>query len=368
MNETLKFSWGHIVSFLALIYMSYVSFMGAFYMTNGDLLISILAIIVIDVVLLAVFSWAQLLKATEKKFDKRIRLERFVVFFLCPIVVIAAMLPQNYFWLVYGERDLVVSSFNSSIVESKGMFDDYEKYAQQRIDNYTSLLDRTIGKNPTGKDKITKENYINTLRLQLLSVNYDSLCSKAIRWIDNAGRDGTVWNAFLVGNSTQITQSIEKWHGTLVDFSTPTLSNEIDKGNTVTPFDVDGASLNAATTGLQTIVEVYAGQSGVSWITFPMGILLFICLLLPYIVQQRNTKARRHFSLLPMMHKEKPQVTSGDGDIYSGTIDINNDEPARNTSSGNNIYNSTIDLSGSGSSTKKPANKKGNDDIYNSTF
>ncbi len=357
MNKTLKFSWGHIVSFLALIFMSYVSFMGAFYMTNGDMMVSIIAIAAIDVMLLAVFSWAQLLKATIRKFDKRVKLERFVVLVLCPIVTIASMLPQNYFWLVYGERDLVVTSFNTSIVESKGMFDDYERYADERIDRYTSLLDRTFG-----DDKTTKDNYVNTLRLQLLSVNYDSLRSKAVRWIDNAGRDGTVWNAFLVGNSRQITQSIEEWHGTLVEYSTPVLSNE---GKEVVPFDADGASLNAATAGLQTIVEVYAGQSGVSWITFPMCILLFACMLLPYVVQQRNTKARRRIYLLPFFHKKTPTPVGGGG-LYDSTFDMNVDKPHDSKPSGKNIYSGTIDMNDG--SKKKIANKNGKNDIYNSTF
>lgn len=358
MNKTLKFSWGHIVSFLALIFMSYVSFMGAFYMTNGDMLFSIIAIAVIDVVLLAVFSWAQLLKATARKFDKRIKVERFVVLVLCPIVVIASMLPQNYFWLVYGQRDLVVTSFNTSIVESKGMFDDYERYADERIDRYTSLLDRI-----KHNDTVAKENYVNTLRLQLLSVNYDSLRSKAVRWIDNAGRDGTVWNAFLVGNSRQITQSIEEWHGTLVEFSTPVLSNE---GKDVVPFDADGASLNAATAGLQTIVEVYAGQSGVSWLTFPVCILLFACLLLPYVLQQRNTKARRRIYLLPFFHKKAPTPIMGGG-LYDGTIDMDDkDMTDSDVPSDGDIYTGTIDMEGGTSN--KTANKNGKDDIYNSTF
>ena len=36
MNEQLKFSWGHIIAFLALIIISYISFVGVTYMTDGD--------------------------------------------------------------------------------------------------------------------------------------------------------------------------------------------------------------------------------------------------------------------------------------------------------------------------------------------
>ena len=35
-NETLKFSWGHIIAFLAIIFISYVCYMGNFYQKSAD--------------------------------------------------------------------------------------------------------------------------------------------------------------------------------------------------------------------------------------------------------------------------------------------------------------------------------------------
>ena len=37
MDEQLKFSWGHIIAFLALIFISYITFVGVVYRTDGDL-------------------------------------------------------------------------------------------------------------------------------------------------------------------------------------------------------------------------------------------------------------------------------------------------------------------------------------------
>ena len=36
MDEQLKFSWGHIIAFLALIFISYITFVGEVYKTDGD--------------------------------------------------------------------------------------------------------------------------------------------------------------------------------------------------------------------------------------------------------------------------------------------------------------------------------------------
>ena len=52
-NETLKFSWGHIVAFLAIIFISYMSFMGLTYLTDGDFLIAGVGVAIIDILLLS---------------------------------------------------------------------------------------------------------------------------------------------------------------------------------------------------------------------------------------------------------------------------------------------------------------------------
>jgi len=54
-NETLKFSWGHIIAFLAMIFISYVSFMGLTYWTDGDFFIAGIGVAIIDILLLVFF-------------------------------------------------------------------------------------------------------------------------------------------------------------------------------------------------------------------------------------------------------------------------------------------------------------------------
>lgn len=80
MNEQLKFSWGHIIAFLALIVLSYITFVGVTYKTDGNFMKASIAMIVIDIVLLVFFIGAQMLKATTKKFAKRIWIERIFIF------------------------------------------------------------------------------------------------------------------------------------------------------------------------------------------------------------------------------------------------------------------------------------------------
>lgn len=55
-NETLKFSWGHIIAFVALIFISYVTYMGDFYSNGGDFSAAAIKVFIIDTILLILLS------------------------------------------------------------------------------------------------------------------------------------------------------------------------------------------------------------------------------------------------------------------------------------------------------------------------
>lgn len=80
-NETLKFSWGHIIAFVALIIISYLSFMGITYLTNGNFLYAGIGVLIIDVLIILFFIIPQILKGTDEKFRRKIIFER-ILFFL----------------------------------------------------------------------------------------------------------------------------------------------------------------------------------------------------------------------------------------------------------------------------------------------
>jgi len=236
-NETLKFSWGHIIAFLSLIFISYVCYMGDFYMNGGVFKMSAIKVLIIDVALLVTFIGAQILKGTDSKFDRSIIIERILIC-LCPIVFIWAMISYNHFWYVFSQREQIENKFNTSIEKSKEMFVNYEDYANNRISAYSNLLDSAIvnkSSNPVfyakvgfngRNDAVQKDNYLKTLRLQLFSQNTDSLKNIATKWIDQANQGATVWNAFLVGNIDQIADAISNWNQALISYSKPVLSNE----------------------------------------------------------------------------------------------------------------------------------------------
>lgn len=341
-NQTLKFSWGHIIAFVALVFISYVTYMGEFYKNGGNFTSAAIKVLVIDIAILVTFIGAQIFKGTDERFNRSIVIER-ILFCLSPIIFVCAMQPYNHFWTVFSSRNDIESLFSTSIEKSKLMFVNYEQYSNKRISSYETLLENAIANKENDKaayiragfkgtnDATIKQIYIETLKLQLQSQNTDSLKTSAIKWIDAANRGATVWNAFLIGNIDKISDAIEGWNNILVEVSKPILSNELD---TTKPFDADMKFCNAVKSDLKQLQNMYTKSDGVSLNTVWTGIILFLMLMFPYFLQKRNTRATGLYFLLPTSsrHKisspkvmscdetNKDTVSSPETDIYSGTF------------------------------------------------
>ena len=311
-NETLKFSWGHIIAFVALIFISYVTYMGDFYSNGGDFKSSAFKVFAIDIVLILTFIGAQIYKGTDEKFDRSIIIERILIC-LCPIAFLWAMIPFNHFWSVFSERDQIEPKFSSAIEKSRQMFVNYDKYSKDRIATYSDFLTGIIANKESARatylnagfsdanDEMVKENYTTTLRLQLLSQNTDNLRTSALQWIDEANQGASVWNAFLVGNISMISDAIEGWNQKLYEVSVPVLSNEPkDSTHSVAPFDPNRESFKAANAELTDLQNLFVNSNGINLYTIITGIILILMLFFPYFLQKRNTRATGLYSLIPV--------------------------------------------------------------------
>lgn len=350
-NETLKFSWGHIIAFVALIFISYVTYMGDFYSNGGDFKSSAIKVFAIDIALILTFIGAQIYKGADEKFDRSIIIERILIC-LCPIAFLWAMIPYSHFWSVFSERDQIEPKFTSAIEKSRQMFVSYDQYSKERIATYSDFLSSTIANKENSRtaylnagfsdvnDDMVKKNYITTLKLQLLSQNTDSLRTSALQWIDEANQGASVWNAFLVGNISMISDAIESWNQKLYEVSAPVLSNEPkDSIHSVSPFDPNRESFKAANTELNDLRNLFVNSNEINLYTIITGIFLILMLLFPYFLQKRNTRATGLYSLIPLSktinvkkHTRKNDVEEGSSenadfsqnqasdDIYGGTF------------------------------------------------
>jgi hypothetical protein len=299
MNENLKFSWGHIIAFLAIIAVSYISFVGLTYLTNGDFSSAIMGMVVIDIVYILFFIGAQQMKASGVKMHRKIIWERIFIFG-SPIVFIAGMIPMSHFWTVWSQNDEIVNTFTNSISNAKQLFSDYEEYSNQRIATYSKTLNEIIANRNNDaqtfrkagfdieKANIQKENMIETLRLQLLSQNYDTLKVVANDWINEANQGASTWNVFLLGNTREIKDALNNWENQLKSFSTRELSNEAIK-NDVPKFSSDG--VQSAIAGIDSLTAAFTTKHGPSVAAIIYGVIIYFMLLFPYVLQERHTKS-----------------------------------------------------------------------------
>lgn len=299
MNEKLQFSWGHIIAFLALIAVSYISFVGFTYLTNGNFTYALIGMGLTDIIYIIFFIGAQQMKASGVKMHRKIIWERIFIFG-SPIVFIIGMISMSHFWSVKSQNDEIVSTFTNSINGAKQLFTDYENYSDLRIETYSKLLNQIIANKGTDpqtfrkagfeddKANIQKENMVETLRLQLLSQNYDSLKTVAIKWIDNANQGASTWNVFLLGNTREIKAALGNWENQLKSFSAKELSNEALKYE-VPKFSSSGAQ--SAIVGIDGLTSSFTTQKFPNIAAIAFGVIIYLMLLFPYFLQDRHTKS-----------------------------------------------------------------------------
>ena len=283
-NEQLKFTWGHIIAFLAIIILSYFSFMGISYLTRGNFIYAGIGVLVIDLFLVLYFIVPQLLKGTDRKFDNKIMFERLLIF-TAPLIFIVLMIPYAHFWTVQKEEDKIQLVFEESVKHSTEMFESYESYAEERLNNYNPRTNRSSGSNST---TIRREKQLkkDALRIQLLSDNYNNLKTSALSWIESAA-SSSVWNVFILGNISKIEDAIISWNKELFALSENIMKDESDDA---VAFNMPSESAEAAKAALSQLRSIYTKIGAPTVIAILLGILLYLMLLLPYIIQTRNTK------------------------------------------------------------------------------
>ena len=333
MNKTLKFSWGHIIAFLALIAVSYISFVGFTYLKNGNFTIALIEMGITDLFYIFVFIGAQQLKASGVKMKRKIIWER-ILLFVSPLIFIVGMISMSHFWTVRSRDQLIVEQFSNSIESAKQLFDDYEDYSNKRIEKYESTLNNIIGSQYSkpdlfknagfqrGKTDVQKANMVETLRLQLLSTNYYNLKNKAIKWIDEANQGASTWNVFLLGNTREIKSSIAEWENQLKSFSAKEMTNESLTAQYFTKdqyqrgdiFDEEEKFISIgakkAIDGIDGLTSAFTKPELPNVYAIVFGIILYFMLLFPYLIQERHSKSSYKTIGKKISNKSKITISS----------------------------------------------------------
>lgn len=307
-NQTFKFSYAHILSFLAILLIGYGIFMGLCYWFGGNFLSAlVVALVAMSILLIGIYR-LQMLKATEAQFDKSLRKERGGVAVFV-IICLGLFLPYNHFWVVNDQSDVLRTRFNVALENGNDMFKGYTSYAVDRLNAYEELLDSLQGRSALEHDSIFERSWPLVIhseasQMRLLSKDHRSLYEKAESWIEDAKKDFSPFNVYLLGNLDQIESALNSWHGVLYSSSDHPL---IEEDESVERFDKDKKLLNAAIGQLDEIRRVCTDASGLSVMAILTGLMLFGLISLPYHLQGRHTKASTHYGFwkpIPMSQND----------------------------------------------------------------
>jgi len=295
MHEKLKFSFGHILAFLSLIFGGYVTFVGVTYYTGGDYIIGGAVALGVSIVLLLLLLLLQILKSVNQKFESYIIYERitFVVFTLTCCV---AFIPFSHFWTVKSHEEDILVKFEESLQFARQLFSDYDKYANERI----HVLEE--GKNDynprsTALERASYQAGLKGIQLQLLPDKYLDLEQEAFEWVDQSEKTISIWNVFLMGNVNVINNSIRDWHDEMSNMSTLITDLElnhnkrnIDNETIPSPFKRT-EEIAQSSSELESVLLLYSTvelPKPLAWLT---GILAILMLYLPWIIQKRSPKS-----------------------------------------------------------------------------
>lgn len=320
-NETLKFSWGHVMALLILITgVIYMSFMGGIYYLEGDWQAATINAVIIMFTLLFLFMTPQLIKSADSKFGKKIVIERLWVLIVWPLVIVLyfhPLIPSSHAWTVIGCRTEIEPAFEKAIDSVKGMFEAYEDYAVKRVKSYEETLDNS-------EDMPPLQRYIRVeaLRIQLLGDNYYNLKDEAYNWIDQEVTGVTVFNPFVIGNIDEINHALTEWNIILSHLSEKILSDEKDYTKAFTSNDESVAS---AREGLDKLRRLFTNEERLSAGACLFNVVMFLLLIFPYLLQNRNTKNEYR-----LFGKKKRSVDGYDIDDTGKNNSDNDDKKVNN--------------------------------------
>ncbi len=277
MGERLKFSFGHVVAFISLMFIGYVTFMGAVYFSKADFEWALVAVIVEIVGLFSLLMLLQKMKTVKHNFKRNIWIERALVIFL----ILACGYAFTYFmkfWNVYVNQNLVSISFTEATAAADSMFVAYDNYCAKRISNHEQRLQNDFKLTTT---QLLYQVDDSILCLKLQSPQYKELESDARKWIASTAQGVSVWNVFMMGNERKMSQVVEEWHGMLVSMSKGQLGTE----NNVEVFDFDNQIIGDVHDKIASLESLFSTDGFTLWSL--IGLPAFFLLFLPYLIQDR---------------------------------------------------------------------------------
>ena len=220
-----------VLGLLFLLCYSYIELIGWMYMTEGDTTKSLTLMVVCAVVLSVTSFMLPRIKASNRAFiSKRRNFYMFITSFIFAVAMLVSFFGVSHFDTVYRNESEIVRLYNAGVAEARELYPNYQKYVEQRVNQYATVLDKAIasktkdasyneyvGQFPGVSDKKRKENLIKSLKRTLQPTN-DKLHENFNNWLNGVG-DANLWNMSFIKNVYVMDSKINNCIEGLTDMS-----------------------------------------------------------------------------------------------------------------------------------------------------
>ena len=234
------FSLADLLTLLAAVSFSFICFLGLNFVTEGDLLVSILVSIDILLVLGGLAFLAKRQKTARKNFKKHIIIEFSAIALFTVLFFGVSFYIFPHYFTVSSKKEEIKNTLLSSIDGAKKMFDDYETYASNRESVYEANLNSVVAAKSTRPtdysnfgfgaegitDNIQIENKLFTLHADLFPTNYSDTILRmgikdvATKWLDEQTKVVSLWKPIgipIVAN--ELLSKTTEWLSELSNYS-----------------------------------------------------------------------------------------------------------------------------------------------------
>jgi cell division protein ZapA (FtsZ GTPase activity inhibitor) len=237
MNQS-KFSFADLFTVLATVGFGFFCFLSLNFLSLGETVPSIIGATVLALILGGLALGVKLLKKTSRNFKTCIIWEWLLLFFFV-VMAVFVVIPFSHYFLVSEQKTEIQQKVSDCISQSEGMFDDYQTYAENRIDTYEQELENAISKGHDGRymypstyekfqfqvgsdDNQQLNDKIKDLRNGLFEYpfSFQAEKEKDTAWLTEAKETMASWSPIsVVDVVSNVRSNLEQWHNNLNEIS-----------------------------------------------------------------------------------------------------------------------------------------------------
>jgi hypothetical protein len=305
--EQSKFSLADLLTVLGTLVFGFFCFLSVNYMTLGNTMGSLVSASVIALILGGLAFVVKFLKMTSRNFKTYIIWE-WVLLLLFSMGAFFALFPFSHYFNVYADRSGIQKDVTLNITQAENLFPEYEKYANNRLDNYKSNLQSIVAAKDVNKDEYKNYGFeegrddkkqidskMFTLNAKLYPSNYNDIKKVVSTWLVKSKAKIINWSPTgIVQVINTVNPEMTKWKEQLIDFSKfRALSGENDVDDFVYQLTFNDVKKKITQQQSPTVFAVC------------IALGLYVLMLLSYFVSGRNKKSQ--VSLLFFLKKRKVQ-------------------------------------------------------------